>query len=392
MLVKSNMFYESSVAMYMKAIYVAALGTSLLMYVWVKKRLSNKLSNKSLSITISRLYYYVYLGAVVFVSRFVMAYILKDNVVSIVNPGFNVGLGSYVNYGLAQIIKNQMYANVIINTILAFISCVVIKKILLNIMANDTVATVASLIYLFIPQSLVYVTEYIKYSYNVLFVLVGILLIIKIIDEVKNFSRKNKMYLLYALILGVVASADIVLGGSYVFWSCLLIITTIATLYVDTTHIRIKCKNNLSYKLKRIAEKIEKINISKLIHVAIIVLLIAGITTVAYEKISSANNYKIFNVENSINILNNSRTYYIALLVFGLVFEIIGLLLKRKLDAKMLQVKMTYIIVGILTFFMVDGIYASALFDTFLSLTVIINICNICYNREEKIKLLKAKN
>lgn len=392
LLAKSNISVKSNVPVYLKAIYIATFGICTLMYVWVKNKLSKKMSNKSLGITISKVYCYLYLAVVVLVTRFVMAYALKGNVVEQVLPCFSAGLGSYINYGLGLVIKNQMYANVIINSILAFVSCVVIKKILLNITENDTIATVCSIMYLFIPGSLVNVTEYVKYSYNVVIVLIGMLVFTKIIDEVKNFGKKNKKYLIYSVILGIIQAIDVVLGGSYVLWICMLVFVSLAAMYIDIVHIRINFKKKLNYKLKIFAEKIERINISKLVYVSCISLLISGITALICNIVSSATYYQMFSIINSVNILMHSRNYYLVLIIFALVFEIIGVILKRKLDIKMFMVKVACIASGILTFFTVDGIHASFIFDTLLVLTVITNICNICYNREERVKLLKDKN
>ncbi len=391
-LLKSNMYVKSSVPTYLKAVYVAMFALCTFLYAGVKTRLAKKLTNKALSITISKIYYYIYLAVIAFVSKFAMAYILRETPVTPIIPGFSSGLGSYINYGLGLLVDNQFYANAIVNSILAFASCVVIKKILLNITDNDTIATVASIMYLFIPQSLVYVMEYIKYNYNVILVLIGIFVFTKIIDEVKNFGKKNNKYLIYALILGAIQSLDVIFGGSYVLWICMMLITTLAATYVDTVHIHINFKEKLHYKLKRIAEKIERINISKLICVSLIALVIAGITTLVCAIVTTSSNYKIFNVENASNILMHSRNYYLVLVIFALVFEIIGVLLKRELDIKMFNIKVSMITIAIISFFMVDSIYASALFDTLLALTVITNACNICYNREERIKLLKDKN
>jgi len=392
LLLKSNMLVKSSVPTYIKAIYGAIFGVCTLMYIVVKRRLSKKMSNKSLGITLSRGYCYLYLAVIIFVTRFIMAYILKGNVVEYISPGFNVGLGSYINYGLGLVIKNQMYANVIVNVIITFIACIVIKKILLNITENDMIATVASIMYIFIPQSFMYVTEYVRYSYNVLSVLVGIFVIVKIIDEVKKFNKNSNKYLIYSVILGIIASIDIILGGSYILWFSILIFITLAAMYVDTVHMHIGFKQKLNYKFKILAERVEKTNISKLVCVSVITLLVSGITVLIYFIIFNTNNYQMFNVNNCISILRHSRTYYLVLVIFAVVFEIIGVILKRKLDIKMFAIKMALITTAILTFFMVDGIHASAVFDVLLVLTVIINVCNICYNREERVKLLKDKN
>ena len=307
-------------------------------------------------------------------------------------PSISLGVGSYINNALGFIINNQMYANVIINTILNFGSCMLIKKIILNILDNDTVATTISIIYSVLPQSLFYVGEYIRYNYNVLLVLTGILLCLKIIDETKNFNKKSNKYLIYTGALVGIAILDIVLGGTSVLWIAILAITTLVATYIDCTHIQIPFKNKLNYKLKNIAIKIEKLHISKLVFVLVITSIMLLICTCFVGICESINNYQSFNVGNALKILMHSRSYYLVLIIMAMVFEIIGFFLQRKLDIKMFIIKIAFIATSIILFFTIDGIYASAVWDTLLVLTTITNICAICYNREERIKLLNEKN
>ncbi len=389
---KSNFETESSIGACEKLIYVGTFGICVFAYIWVRNKLAKKMSNKDLSVKISKIYYYLYLAVIVLVSRFIMAYILKNEEIASLVPSFNMGLGSYLNYGLGLYIGNQMYANVILNTILIFVSSIVIKKVVLNITDNDMVATTTSLLYIFAPQSLWQVGSYIRYNYNVLIVLVGIYVLLHIIDEVKNFNKKNNKYLIYSLVLGAVQSLDIVFGGSYILWIFPMIIATCVAMYIDVVHILIPFKQKLNYKMKRLAEKIEKINISKLVYVCGISLAISAVTTWIYHSLSSANNFSMFDVQNAVSVLGHSRSYYLVLVIASLVFEIVSVITKRKLDIKMNLVKLMFVIVAILTFFTVDGIYAAALFDTLLILNVVMIICNIGYNREERIKLLNEKN
>ena len=384
---------QSNVQMYIKAAYVLVIGLSIVLYVFVKNKLANKLINKPESIIVARVYYYLYLAVVVFLVRGITAYMLKDGMnIMGVTPSMSLGLGSYINNALGIIINNQMYANVIINTILAFGSCILIKKIILNILDNDTVATAISIIYSVLPQSLFYVGEYVRCNYNVVLVLTGILLCIKIIDEVKNFNKKSNKYLIYTGVLAGIAALDVVLGGSSVFWIAILVITTLAATYIDCTRIEIPFKNKLNYKLKNIVLKIEKISIPKLVYVAGIISIMLLIPTIFIGTSESINNYQFFNVGNALKILMHSRSYYLVLIIMALGFEIIGFFLKRKLDIKMFIIKVAFIVSSIILFFMLDGIYVSAVWDTLLVLTTITNICAICYNREERIKLLKEKN
>ena len=390
--VKSNFETESSIGTCEKLIYVGTFGICVFSYIGVRNKLAKKMSNKALSIKISKVYCYLYLAVIILVSRFVMAYMLKNEEIAVLVPSFNMGLGSYLNYGLGLYIGNQMYANVILNTILVFVSSIVIKKIVLNITDNDMVATTTSILYIFAPQLLWQVNSYIRDNYNVLIVLLGIYVLLHIIDEVKNFNKKNNKYLIYSLVLGALQSLDIIFGGSYILWICPMIIAACAAMYIDIVHILIPFKQKLNYKMKRLAEKLEKINISKLVYVCGISLGMSGITTWIYYSLSSANNFSMFDVQNVVEVLGHSRSYYLVLVIASLVFEIVSVITKRKLDIKTNLIKLMFIASVLLTFFTVDSVYAAALFDTLLILNIVMIICNICYNREERIKLLKEKN
>ena len=329
-LFKSNITTESSVNIWMKLAYIGVFCACTIVYIFVRTKLGKKMSNKDISIKISKVYCYLYLAVILFVSRLIMVYVLKQNEISALHPSFSLGLGSYINYGFGKYIGNQMYANVIINCILTFLSCIVIKKIVLNITDNDMVATTTSIAYLLVPQSLIFVTEYIKYNY--ILVLSGIYVFLHIIDEVKKFNKKSNKYLIYAAVFGVIQSLDILLGGSYILWLCTVVIITCVAMYIDLVHVKIPFKNKFNYKLKILAERIERINISKLIYVSGISLSISGITTLIYNLASNANNFQMFSVSNCINVLIHSRNYYLVLIICSLVFEIISVITKRKLD------------------------------------------------------------
>lgn len=391
LLVKSNILVKSNLSVNIKFIHIALFVVCTSLYIWMKRRLEKKVEN----IKLIKGYCYLYLAVMVFVTRLLIVFGNNENIVELLNPGFNIGLGSYLNYGLASVLNNQMYANVIINSGLLFASCIFIKKIIMNITENDVLGTVTALLYVFLPQTILCVTEYTKYSYNVLVVLIGLYIINKIIDEVKNFNDKNNKYLKYSIILGAVQSVDIILGGSYVFWICVNIFTTLVATYIDLVHIKFKedFKTKLNYKLKRIAEKVEKIGISKLICVSEISLLVSGITCLIYSLVTITNNYEMHNVITSLEqAFLHSRNYYIALIVCALVFEVISVILKRKTEIKMFLIKIAFVTSVFILAFMTPAANVSAVFDVLAIMIVIINICNICYNREERIKLLKDKN
>ena len=75
-----------------------------------------------------------------------------------------------------------------------------------------------------------------------------------------------------------------------------------------------------------------------------------------------------------------------------MLLEIISIVLKRTLDIKMICIKILNILVIMTMMLSRDLTYTATIFDVTLILLLISNLCNIYYNREEKIKLLKEKN
>ena len=390
-LLKSNIEVPSSLNTCLKLAYVAAFAVCIMLYAWVRKKLIRKVE----SVKLINLYSYSFLGIITFVSRIALIYVSKiDKIVEFV-PSFNVGFGSYINYGLGRLLNNFAYANVVINTLFVFVCSILIKKIILNITESDTIATITSMIYIFIPQSLVYFASYTRFEYNLVVVLLAIYMYIKIVDEVKNFTVKNKKYIVYAVILGLLQGLDILLGGTYVFWVLLMLLVTLVANYVDIVRIHIgdNIKSKASYKLKRLIEKIEKINISKLVVTMLISLGVSGVFCLLHAIIFNTNNYEMsITLDRFVQNLIHSRNYYIVLIVFSFVFEIIGFVLNRKVDIKMCMLKYALIIMTCILPFMVPVVYTTTVYDTLLVIATIINVCNICFNREEKIKLLKDKN
>ena len=389
-LAKSSIDNKSSINFNIKLMHVALVALCTGLYFFVKKKLLNKVNSKK----IISLYCYMFLAVMVFVSRLVTMYLIKGGPIEF-HAGYINGIGSYLNYGLGKLLNNYSYANIIINTLIVYASCTLIKKILLNITNNDFVSTITSIIYIFIPKSLISVKEYVRYGYNILFILIGIYILIKIIDLVKDFNNKNIRYVYYSVLLGIVASIDVLLGGSYIFWLLLLTFTTVSATYVDITHFKFskKFKTKLEYKKRVLAEKIEKINVSKLVYVTIIALSISIVFVIINSIIRNVDNFEMRNIFDGIYLnLNGARNYYLVIIIFTIVFDILGIILKRDIDVKMIVIKTCYMSSLILIPFINSVTYSSYVFDTFLSFNAIISICNVCINREEKVKLLKEKN
>ena len=194
------------------------------------------------------------------------------------------------------------------------------------------------------------------------------------------------------MLIGMIQSIDILLGGSYVLWLGTMLVVTATAMYIDIVHINIPFKQKLNYKLKILAQRIEKVNISKLVYVLLVSLVMSGITTLVCTILHNNNNFSTFDIFNAVNVLRHSRSYYLVLVISAIVFEIIAVFAKRKLDIKMQTIKVSFIITSCLIFFAVNDIYTATVFDVLLVLSTVMNVCNICYNREEKIKLLKEKN
>ena len=71
--IKSNFETESTIGACEKLIYIGTLGISICAYIWVRNKLAKKMSNKDVSIMISKVYCYLYLAVIVLVSRLIMA-------------------------------------------------------------------------------------------------------------------------------------------------------------------------------------------------------------------------------------------------------------------------------------------------------------------------------
>ena len=394
-LLKNSMTVKSDLGFGIKLVYMLILISSISMYMWLKKRLNKKVTSTRIMV----LYRYMYLAVLTLVTRIGMVFVFTNRNVEIIPPSFGQGLGSYLFKLVNLVIGNTIYTNVIINTTITYIVVVLIKKILENITKSDFLSATAAMLYIFLPQSLYFVIEYNRYNYNLLFILIGFYIILNIIDLVKQYKLKTKKYIYMSLVLGAVAGIDIILGGSWVFWSLLVIILTTAATYIDIAHISFgeKIKTKVSFNIKKLLYKIEQTNFSKLINTALIVLAVTGVVAVILSLTTSSTNYSFTTniselANRTIEALNTSRNYYIVLIVLIVLLEIIGVILKRNLDIKMVAVKILNILVIISMLLSKNITYTATIFDVTLILLLVSNMCNIYYNREEKIKLLKDRN
>lgn len=396
-LFKSTREVETNLSVYIKIIYIALFVMCVLVYTFLKKKLNLRFKSAKLIYS----YRYLYLAILVFVTRFIMAYINKDMGITNLELSFENGLGSYLVFGLSKLIGSQFYSIVIINTIISFGCVVIIKRLIFNITTSEFLSAFAAIIYIFLPQSLIATTIYVKYNFNVLVILFALLGIMKIIDEVSQHRLKSEKYILLTGIVAIFMELDLILGGSYIFWLGIVLVTLLASKNIDFTHISFgdKQKSALPVSINRVLYKIERINISKLVNVFVILFITASIT---YSVIYSSTSFRIDNVisinsvtqvtDNLTKVLENSRNYYMIIIFCVIILEFVGIVLKRRIDLKSMVLKGAFALTTIVTALYVDTNNASAIFDILLLLVFVINIGNIYYNREDKIKLLKEKN
>lgn len=281
--------------------------------------------------------------------------------------------------------------------LVTFVNVILIKRIIFNISTSDMLSAAAAIIYIFIPKMIfseMTTTSYLSYSLTI--VLVGIFILFKIIDEVSQHRMKTKKYIYLTLLLTCNIIVGIFFSITSLIWVSIILIAIIAGKNVDFTHLTLGQKNIDKTKfvgVKRFIYRIERININKLI----IVFLIVSLITIPIEYlINGFNTFKYLEVNSIIKIIQNlvreSRTYYISIIFVIIVFELIGSLLRRKVDIKTTIMKWTLLSSIILVGISDSIVYRLYIFDTLLILIFILNISNIYYNRDEKIKLLKEKN
>ena len=152
-----------------------------------------------------------------------------------------------------------------------------------------------------------------------------------------------------------------------------------------------------SVSARKLMYKMEAITINKLIIVSSVVigfmaLGVLGVYIMGQDIFGLYRNLDINVVYNNLmSAVSQSKNYYIVILLFIIILDILGMTLGRKKDTKTSLIKLCTTLIMIITTIL-KGTYSICVLDIFLVLTLILNIGNIYYNRDEKIKLLKAEN
>jgi len=395
--VKNSLEIQSTFKTLYKFIYVIVILVSIIFYILLKNKLKVLNCKKSVEYT----YRYIYLVMIILITRFVAVMLYKDSsVIELIEPSFDIGLGSYLVYFLGKITLYPLYAIIIINTIITFICSVIIKRMVFNVTTNEMLSAIAAIAYIFLPQGLINTTNYAPYNFNTLFILGGVYLLLLIIDEVKQHKLKNKKYLNYTVIMGICILLDILCLGRFEFW--LIVLLTSLVISNNVGYVRVNNNREFveklnSVKARKLMYKMEAIAINKLLLVSVIIILFiaagVGITCLFGQDVLNVYaNIDINNLYNNfIASICSSKNYYIFLISIVFVLEVLGIILRRKVDTKSSLIKLCSILIVLVTL-TINSTYSVSMLDAFLVLSLILNVGNIYYNRDEKIKLLKAEN
>ena len=201
-------------------------------------------------------------------------------------------------------------------------------------------------------------------------------------------------------ILCICIFLDILFGGRFEFW----IISLLSTLVISNNvgYVRVNNKREFvekfsSVSARKLMYKMEAIAINKLIIVSGVLIGFA-LFGMAWAYILDIDMFSIYNGININSIYNNllsaialTKNYYITILSLIILLDVLGWTLRRKKDTKTTLIKLCTTLI-LLLLLVTNGTYAISILDVFLVLSFILNIGNIYYNRDEKIKLLKAEN
>lgn len=356
-------------------------------YAYIK----DKLYKLKIKRSISLIYRYVYLFFVIVIAKLITMRILFNSI---------------------NIFEGSIYLA------LNFITAIIIKKIIFNISKSDILSVLALVLYSIFPNIIDDSNVYIISLLVDLFIFAFIFLLQKLIDELKQQKIKSKKYMIYSLILGIIASFCILIGINFYTFVILFLLLFLITSNLDITHITFSKKllSKLDIKLREKLYKIERISIGKLLISSAIVLCIMLILTpvlnlilkdvynpvtsiIFNNRITFGAQFKFANADISWIyiktrlefLLYNSRNCYLILLIYIIFVELLAILLKRRYDTKSTIIKLVFmLLIGFFSIYNLNMyIYQHVLF-ILLVIISIISTTNIYLNREERIKLLKA--
>lgn len=294
------------------------------------------------------------------------------------------------------------------NIFLSFI----VKRIIFNVSKSDMLSVfgmcMSSLLINIIEDKFLYFNS----LAIALSTVITVLILQKLIDELKQKGMRTQKYILQSLLLGTFIGINIVLGINYIVWIIIAISTLFITIDLDSTHINFpkKLMSSLTQEKRESLYRIERINISKLLVsifiVFIMAIIVVNIGNSILDKYSQVNGFEIIqNLRGDANklygnfgfmfmdnlkiFLEMSKTYYFAIFIYILSLEILAFLLNRRYDTKSTIIKLLFLSIFIsITYFNLNILMYQPLFSILLVVIAIVNTSNIYLNREERIKLL----
>jgi len=383
---KKELNNSSIYSPFTKLIYTFIIFALTLIYVYIK----DKFYKMKIKRKVALVYRYIYLVTTVIVARYlILTSTLKD-------------LSSFA-----------LVMNIIFTTLVA----IVIKKIVFNISKSDILSVIGVVAYclnLNVIDDLE--TLYVATIISIVVALI-ILCLQLLIDELKQKGIKTKKYILFSCFVGMLMGISTLVGISMINWIVVLVLLLFVTVNLDNTHLDFPKTfvNSLSQKSKDRLYQIERININKIlvsVLIAIIcIVIIYNIGQLVLYSLSDVYILRLLNININLNlnntfsvedIVNNfenysvtflsfSSTYYLLLISYILILEILSFFLRRKYDTKTTVIKLIFIVLFVtMIIFELNIYYFQPLFNILLVIIAIINTSSLYLNREERIKLLVA--
>lgn len=367
----------------LKVVYIIVTFLLVGLYVYIK----DKLYRMKIKRNISLIYRYIYISFIVVIMSIISIYkylYLIDNLT----------LGIYV--------------------LLKFIIGLILKKIIFNVSKSDILSVLGLFGFAMLPCVYSDINILFTNLINTLVVFIAILIIQKLIDELKQRGIKNKKYLFFSLLLGIFIGFTIILGISAYLWGLIALMSLILTVNLDKTHLDFpkKIMTFANQKIKDALYKVERININKLVFSIFVITIVACIVSfigrilvlnidflkesVLFNPNTGISNFNISNaiynfVNNTKILLSTSRTYYILIFAYIVFIEVLAVVLHRRYDTKSTIMKLFFILLYIsISIFDLNITNYQTILTVLLILISIVNTSNIYLNREERIKMLVA--
>ncbi len=383
---KSNVNDTSSNIL--KLVYAFLAITLVSMYMYIK----DKLYKKRVKRNISLIYRYIYIVTLVILAKFL---------------------------SIVQILDKFSILELWFFIVASLIQSVLIKRIIFNVSRSDLLSTLGMFMYSLFPIG---INDVVKLNTSIV-VSIGffaaLILLQKVIDELKQKGIKTKKYVAQSILLGISIGASIILGINYIVWIITGAVMLFITINLDSTHLSFpkKLMNSITQESREKLYSIERLNINKLYVVIVIVafssylsysifincinILNLGQYSIVNNIMSNLNSFNYNGFDLSIgkfkdyfsSNLSFAKSYYLTLFVYIIILEVLSFFLKRKYDTKSTIMKVLFICILMLNCtFNLDVIYYQNLFTILVTIIAIVNTSNIYLNREERIKMLVANN